>query len=65
MRIGSAEWYEAHPDAPTPGEAEEDLQFEREARRRGWNTEPPPVTGKWAEALEQSRQNAMKASREL
>lgn len=62
MRIGSQEWYEAHPDAPTPGEAEEDLAFEREARRRGWR--PTRTTGSFAEALEQAWQNAQEANRD-
>lgn len=29
MRTGSAEWYEAHPDAPTRAEAEEDAALDR------------------------------------
>lgn len=64
MRIGSQDWYDMHPDAPTPGDLGDEREFERNAKRHGWNIEPPPVTGEWARALERSRQNAMAASRE-
>lgn len=60
MRIGSAEWYEAHPDAPDAADLSEEREFELEAKRRGWNIEPPPRPVKWADVIEWSRQNAEK-----
>ena len=62
MRIGSQAWYDAHPDAPSRVDLAEDAAFEREARARGY--QPPPVTGAFADALAQAKENAKAASRE-
>lgn len=64
MRIGSQDWYDMHPDAPTRAELADEAREDYEARRAGFDPDPPPPSGDWAKALEQSRQNAMAASRE-